>query len=525
MTDELPVRLKSLLGAASVLDSPAELDFYSSDVFEQGATAELVLRPGTVEETSEAVRLCTEAGRAVIPRGAGLSYTRGYLAQRSGSVVVDLSRLTRIVEINAADLYVTVECGVTWKQLHEALAPLGLRATYWGTVSGFHATIGGGLSQGAAHFGCAEFGSSSENCLGLDVVLADGTLLKTGSAATSYTPTPFYRSYGPDLTGLFLNDTGALGLKVRATLPLIPAPTEQRFLSAAFATLDQMLAAMAETSRQGLAGEIGGWSPELVRRFSSVSPDLGEDLKYLSSVVRSGSTLLGGIKDAARIALAGRRDWKGELFLMHVTVEAGGSAAADEKLQAVEAIVAEQGGRTIPPSFPRAHHARPFTDLRDGSFTASTERTLPTHGLCPHSRASAVAEEVYAIFRSHAALMAEHQITWALITSIVGRRTTLIEPLMHYHDARGEHFHRIPREAGAVPAKFGDANPAQIEALLTIRRSLTDMFMRNGCVHLQIGKTYPYRESRETATYQLLQDIKQSVDPRGLVNPGSLGLV
>lgn len=521
--DELHARLTGFLGPANVLSDADVLDYYSSDVFEEGVPAECVIRPGTREEAAAAIALCTQAGRAVIARGAGLSYTGGYLPIRAQSVIVDLSRLNAIIEINAEDLYATVECGVTWAQLHEALEPRGLRAAYWGTVSGFHTTIGGALSQGAAHFGCAEFGSSSENCLGLEVALADGSIVPTGSAATRHAPTPFYRSYGPDLTGLFLNDTGALGFKLRATLALIPKPTHQRFSSSAFATLEQLLAAMAEVSRLNLGAEIGGWSPELARRFSSVSPALGEDLKYLAGVVRSGQSVLHGLRDAAKIAFAGRRDWDGQFFLMHVAIDAMGEAGADEKLAAVEAIAGRHGGRSIPASYPRAHHARPFSDLRDNGFTARDERTLPTHGLCPHSRALAVADGVYEVFRQHAALMAQHQITWALITSIIGRRTTLIEPLMHYRDARGEHFQRIPRQ-GNRPLKFGDSDAAQIGALRTIRHSLTDFFLQNGCAHLQIGKTYPYRQGRVPETWRLLAGLKQQLDPHGLVNPGSLGL-
>ncbi len=521
--DDLRAQLAALIGEEHVLSAPETLDYYSSDVFEEGIPAEAVVRPGTVEEAATVVQRCTELGRSVIARGAGLSYTRGYLPIRTQSVIVDVGRLNRIVEVNATDLYATVECGVTWHQLHEALAPHGVRAPYWGTVSGFHATIGGGLSQGAAHFGCAEFGSSSESCLGLDVLLADGSIVTTGSASSRYAPTPFYRSYGPDLTGLFLNDTGALGIKLRATLALIPTPPAQRFASIAFESLEQLLGSMAEVSRQGLAAEIGGWSPELARRFSSASPDLGEDLKYLAAVVRSGSSVLGGLRDAAKIALARRRDWDGGFFLMHVSIDAMGDAAADEKLAAVEAIAGRNGGRSIAASYPRAHHARPFSDLRDNTFTARDERTLPTHALCPHSRALEIAGKVYEIFRGHEALMKAHDITWTLITSIVGRRTTLIEPLMNYRDPRGEHYHRIPRDGGA-PLRFGAADPAQINALRLIRRSLTDMFMQHGCAHLQIGKTYPYREGRADNTWRLLEGLKDQVDPRGLMNPGSLGL-
>ena len=116
-------RLTELVGAANVLATPEELDFYSSDIFDQRVLAELVVRPGTPEETAAAVALCTAADRPVIPRGGGLSYTGGYLPVRERSVIFDLARLDRIVEINAEDMYVTVEAGVTWHQLYEALRP------------------------------------------------------------------------------------------------------------------------------------------------------------------------------------------------------------------------------------------------------------------------------------------------------------------------------------------------------------------------------------------------------------------
>ncbi len=521
--EDLARRLEAIVGSGHVLDAPEDLDYYSSDIFERGLLAERVVRPATPDEVARVIGACTQADRAVIPRGAGLSYTGGYLPVRERSILVDLGRLNRILEINAEDLYVTVEAGVTWSQLYEALKPLGLRTPYWGTVSGFHATVGGSLSQGAAHFGCAEFESSAESCLGLDVVIADGTLLRTGSAASKHRPSPFYRSYGPDLTGLFLNDTGALGFKVRATLRLIPAPAHQRFASTAFATLEALLAAMAETSRRGLAAEIGGWSPELVRRFESASTDLQEDLKYLAGVLHSGTSLLAGVWDAAKIALAGRRDWKGSVFLMHVTIDEMSAAAAEEKLRAVEAIAATHGGRNIPASYPRAQHGRPFVDLRDAAFSSKKERSLPTHGLCPHSRAVAVAREMYAVFERHADLMQRHGIDWSLITSIVGRRTTLIEALITYRDPRGPHYARIP-EGGAHPPHFGEADPRQLQTLREIRGDLNDMFLRHGCAHLQVGKSYPYREGREPATFALLQGMKRLVDPKGLVNPGSLGL-
>lgn len=518
---DLEARLTDVVGADNVLTDDADLDFYSSDTFDQRALAAMVVRPGTPEETAATIAICTAAGYAVIPRGGGLSYTGGYLPIREQSIIFDLARLAKIIEINAEDMYVTVEAGVTWHKLYEALRPHDVRTPYWGTVSGYHATVGGGLSQGSTHFGSGEFGQSGDSCLGLEVAVADGRIIRTGSGATPHRPSPFLRGYGPDLTGLFLNDTGALGFKVRATLKLIKAPPHQRYASYAFETIEQQMGAMAEVSRSRLAAECGGWNPALVRRFGSQDTAIQEDLKYLAGVVRSGSSLLGGVRDAAKIALSGRRAWQDDVFLMHVTIDEFSAAAADEKAKAVERIASFFSGRAIPPSYPRAHRGRPFANMADQPRTS--ERTVPTHGICPHSRTVEMAKNVYAIFEDHSELMARHGITWSLISSTLGTGATLVEPLIYYPDARGAHYARIPKP-GNSPPRFGDADPGTIEALRTVRKALSRMFMQNGCTHLQIGKTYPYKESRAPETWALLSGIKAVVDPKGLINPGALGL-
>jgi FAD/FMN-containing dehydrogenase len=517
----LEAALTDLVGADHVLTTPDELDFYSSDIFDQKLLAELVVRPGTPEETAAAVALCTSAGRAVIPRGGGFSYTGGYLPVRDQTVIFDLARLNHIIEINAEDMYVTVEAGVTWHQLYEALRPLGLRTPYWGTVSGYHATIGGGLSQGSTHFGSGQFGPSGDSCIALDVVIADGRIIQTGSSATMYRPSPFFRSYGPDLVGLFLHDTGALGFKVRATMKLIRAPRHQRYATVAFETIEQQMGAMAEVSRDRLASECGGWDPALVRRFASADTAIQEDLKYLAGVLRSGPSWWSGIRDAVKIAFAGRRDWQQDVFLMHVTMDDDSAAAVDEKAKAVKKIAEACGGRSISASYPRAHRGRPFTDMIN--IAQTTDRTVPIHAICPHSRTIEIARKTYAIFDEHAELITRHGITWSLISSTLGNNATLVEPLVSYPDQRGAHYARLSGKSG-MPAGSGEADAGTIEAIRVIRRALAEMFMRNGCAHLQIGKHYLFREGRLPDTWAVLQGIKDVVDPKGLMNPGSLGL-
>ena len=124
--------LRQIAGNDHVLTDAENLRFFSSDVLREAGPAEVVLQPGTVEELAQAVKTATDAGLAVIPRGGGLSYTDGYLPQRSHSMIVDMRRLDRIVEINTQDMFVTVEAGCTWKALFEAPKERGVRTPYFG---------------------------------------------------------------------------------------------------------------------------------------------------------------------------------------------------------------------------------------------------------------------------------------------------------------------------------------------------------------------------------------------------------
>ncbi len=120
--DSLINDLKSLMGDEHVITDEKEREFFSTDIFYKADNlAELVIAPGTKEELAKGVRSATAAGLTVVPRGGGMSYTGGYRPTRGDAVIVDTRRLDRIVEINEEDMYVTVECGVTWKQLYEAL--------------------------------------------------------------------------------------------------------------------------------------------------------------------------------------------------------------------------------------------------------------------------------------------------------------------------------------------------------------------------------------------------------------------
>jgi FAD/FMN-containing dehydrogenase len=514
--------LRRMLGEEHVIDDVGERAFYSTDVYRRAdVDAALVIRPGNTDELAAAVRLCTTAGVAVVPRGAGLSYTGGFLPTVAGSVIVDMQRLDRIVEINATDMYVTVECGATWKALYETLKPLGLRTPYFGPMSGFSSTVGGALSQGSIFLGSTQHGTTADSVLGLQLVLADGSVLNTGSAGALQDCGPFFRHYGPDLTGLFLHDSGGLGFKARATLRLIRTPAHSGYIAFTFSRQIDLFSAMSEISRRGLAAECYGADPYIwgMRLWDD---DLERDVGRVVGVLKSGRGLTGGLKDAVRMAWSGRRALQDVEYAMNVAIDGRTAAEVDRALDEVRRIGAAQG-REIEATVPRMVRGAPFMPPND-VLGPKGQRWAPSHGIAPHSRIAALADALVTFFEERADLLAQHEIEWGFVAFAISTSAVLLEPMLYWPGARAAYHERVITRSHLDKLPVLPPNPAADAAMARLREELTHFWMAQGCVHLQIGKTYRYLESRQPTLRALLADLKAAVDPHGLLNPGALGL-
>jgi FAD/FMN-containing dehydrogenase len=520
---DLPIeRLIALLGAQNVIVDKTERAFYSTDVYRRAdVDAALVIRPGTVEELAQAVRLCTDYGAPVIPRGGGLSYTGGFLPTQPGSVIVDMLRLDRIVEINQTDMYVTVECGASWKSLYEALKPLGLRTPYFGPMSGYMSSVGGALSQGSIFLGSTQYGSVAESVLGLEVVTADGSIVTTGSAGGENDAGPFFRNYGPDLTGLFLQDAGALGFKARATLKLLQTPEHSAFVSFTFANHADLLASMSEVARRGLAAECYGADPYIwgMRLWDT---DLSRDLKRVAGVVKAGRTLMKGLGDGLRMAMAGREALQDVEYAMNVAVDGRTEAEVQFALSEIRAIALAKG-REVEATVPRAVRGTPFLPPND-VLGPKGERWAPSHGIAPHSRIVAVTDGLHAFFEERADLLKQHRVEWGYVTFAISTTAIILEPMLYWPGARELYHERIITPAHLDKLPKLDPAPEAADFMRQLRSDLSRFWVDQGCVHLQIGKTYRYLESRQPPVRALVEGLKTLVDPHGLVNPGALGL-
>lgn len=375
--------LAARLGADAVHTDEEALALAASDLHMTGERPAAMVVPTDAAQVAGAIEAAAALGYAIIPRGGGLSYTGGYASPRAKAITVDMRAMNRILDIAEEDLTISVQTGVTWKQIYDALKPRGLRLPFFGTFSGAGATVGGGLSHGALFFGSARHGSAADIVLDMEVALADGTLLRTGRSALSHPARPLLRGFGPDLTGLFTHDGGMLGIKTEASFRLIRAPAEQDHASFAFATLEAAADALSEIARADLAEEVYILDPSAA---DSLRADTATMAKTALSVTREAGSALKAAKALGSLA-RGRTGFIPEgHFSLHLTAAGRIAAAVRADIDTATRIATERGGVAIAPTIPRVARAAPFVDL-NGVVSPKGGRWAALNAKVAHSEA------------------------------------------------------------------------------------------------------------------------------------------
>jgi D-lactate dehydrogenase (cytochrome) len=222
--------------------SKSDLDLHgANEAYYDAAPPDAVAYPETTEEVSAIVRICAEHGCPIVPWGAGTSL-EGHALAIHGGVSLDFSRMNKILAVNAEDMDCVVQPGVTRRTLAEEIRATGL---FFSVDPGADASLGGMAATRASGTTAVRYGTMRDNVIGLEVVLADGRVIRTGSRARK-------SASGYDLTGLFVGSEGTLGLITELSLRLHGQPEAVSSAVCAFPDIETAVNAVIATIQMGI---------------------------------------------------------------------------------------------------------------------------------------------------------------------------------------------------------------------------------------------------------------------------------
>src|SRR3984893_17262056 len=467
-TNDLLDRLRARLGPHGVLTDPADTAPYCEDWrrLYHGRTP-AVLRPATVAEVADAVRLCAERGVAIVPQGGNTSMVGGAAVSEAGDqIILSLSRTNRVRALDPIDMTMKIEAGGTLKAAQEAAAEaqclLPLSISSEGS-----AQIGGVLATNAGGNNTVRYGNARDLVLGLEVVLPDGQVWNG------------LRRLHQDNTGyclrqLFVGSEGTLGIITAAVLKLYPRPREIAVALCAVASPEAALELFNRLQQHDAAAiqayeYMSGAGIELVLRYipGAALPVTTPAQHYVLielATPRQGANLRGSLEELLAAAM------EANVVLDAVIAESGAQRAALWKLREEHSEAQKRAGASV---------------KNDVSVPVSKVPELIR-------RATKACERLVPAIRC--------------------------VPFGHLGDGN-IHFNLVQPE-GAAPAAFLARDHDLMDAVNAVVRALDGSFSAEH----GIGKLKPYMmpEWRGGAELDLMRRIKAALDPKGLMNPGKM---
>lgn len=247
-------RLIGISDKQYVCDKDFALYAYSKDASPiPGVIPGIIVRPGSTNEVAEIVKVANEASTPIVPRGGGSTMFGISPGIAGESIIIDTTRMNKVLEINENNNTVTAECGITCSELETKVhrqTPNHCVST--ASCPAYVDTLGGLLSSGIPFGGFGQrayvHGMNKSFVSNMEVVLPNGEVIQTGSGCYKFAKANMEYAFGPDLNGLFLHDAGMLGIKTKATLRLIEEPNVWEIDTSIFETSQDTLEAVYQLS-------------------------------------------------------------------------------------------------------------------------------------------------------------------------------------------------------------------------------------------------------------------------------------
>jgi FAD/FMN-containing dehydrogenase len=469
-TDAITQLLIGVVGAPNVTTELPDKLVYSTDISpEPGVLPDIIVRPKTTEEIAEIVKQANRIKKPVVARGAG-TCPAWFTKYQTNAIVIDLTRMSDILEINDKEMTVTCQAGVNWGKLYAELRKKGWRVGSYGPGSGASATVGGGLSHHTLSYGCAKYGTASENVTSLKVVLPTGDVINTGSGAYPHAKKAIRYGIGPDLTGLFLGEGGAFGIKTEATMKIYPFPEAVRFSTYEAADLNQMVQLTYDLAKTHIPTDILGFLPWLNESLGS----------------------------------AGFKSLLGKKYTVLAVIEAQNDKIADAQKEHLDNIAKKTGAKEIGSEFlQNYYYPRPFEWWPragpQGQLWASLCCKVP---IFDYFRPHKLMEKLFEKYKDQCE---KYQILPIDVLYFVVNWNVVDALLIIY---------------------WMDDIPGAREIVRKMWKEGFEMLAADGGIHYWLGSVIGEIVARNWAPkyYETVRAIKRALDPNGIMIPGMLML-
>ena len=461
---DLVASLQMIVGATNVINAPDDIAPYATDWRGRYSGAPLcVVRPNSTEEVSAALTACVAAGVAVVPQGGNTGLCGG-ATPIGGEVVLSLTRMNRVLSINPENNSIAVEAGCTLQAVQEAAAQHG-RLFPLSLAAEGSATIGGNLSTNAGGVQVLRYGNMRDLTLGIEVVLADGRVWSDMRALRK-------DNTGYALKHLFIGAEGTLGVITAATLKLFPQPSGRHVAWVAIAS-----PAAAITLLARLRGALG----DVVTGFELVSEAA---LKLVLQHI-----------PGTRAPLAGDYEW-------HALIE----------VSEYQLVLAEALQRSLA-------DALAVGEVLDATVAHSDAQAT----MLWHVRESiSEAQRLEGVSIKHDVSVAVSQIPRFILDAEIALHAQFpdLRIVCFGHIGDGNLHYNLSKADCSSNELFIDQSSVATRIVHDLIDSLGgSISAEHGIGQLKRDELKKYKSSLDL---ELMQTIKQSLDPRGLMNPGKV---